>query len=114
MQRTARIRTLNEDLRTNFVGGQIALTPGVLALGDVPTILKQLQNFSSFDRNGDPKSERNFGAFRYEGSPYISGNGPLIYFQINYYDPALMLRSSNPAEAALTARVLTLMLAEEY
>lgn len=106
MSDTNKIRFLNDELRTSFRGGKIATTPGVLALGDLPAILKQLREFSDFPPENDPHREHGFGAFKHDGQ--------LLFWKIDYYDPELMMGSSDPAEPALTARVLTLMLAEEY
>jgi len=103
---TDRIRELNDELRTSFKGGKIATTPGVLALGDLPAILKQLREFSDFDPGNDTYGEHDFGSFRH--------NVQLLFWKIDYYDPELMMGSSDPAEPALTSRVLTLMLSDEY
>ena len=108
---TAKIRALNDELRSTFRGGKIATTPGVLALGSLPSILKQLREFSDFSSENDPNHEHDFGAFKVRNS---SGIEKLVFFKIDYYDPELMMGSADPAEPALTARVLTLMLAEEY
>src|SRR3546814_332533 len=50
--------------------------------------------------------ERDFGAFDLRGER--------IFFKIDYYDPALEFGSEDPADASLTRRVLTIMLAEDY
>ena len=112
MPNTDRIRQLNDELRTTFKGGKIAITPGVMALGDLPTILKQLREFSEFDERSDPY--RDFGAFHYEGSSHIGGKGPLLFFQISHYDNALMFASPDPTLPEVTTSVLTILLAEEY
>ena len=107
MSNTDKIRALNDELRTSFTGGKIATTPGVLALGDLPAILKQLREFSDFPPENDPYQEHDFGSFKHEGE--------LLFWKIDYYDPELMMGSPDPAEPALTARVLTLMLSSsEY
>lgn len=114
MADVAKIRALNDQLRQTFKGGKIAVTPGVLALGDLPTILQQLRDFSAFDQGNDPHQEHDFGAFNYKGRPHIVGEGPLIFFKLDYYDKELMMGSPNPAIPEVTSRVLTIMLAEEY
>ena len=106
MSNVEKIRTLNDELRTSFRGGRIATTPGVLALEDLPTILKQLQEFTDFEPGNDPHQEHDFGTFLH--------NGQLLFWKIDYYDPDLMMGSSDPAEPELTCRILTIMLAEEY
>jgi hypothetical protein len=38
----------------------------------------------------------------------------MIFFKIDYYDKALACLSPDPANASVTERVITIMLAEEY
>jgi hypothetical protein len=114
MPNTERIRQLNDELRTTFQGGKIVATQGVIAIGDMPTILKQLREFSAFDQDNDPHHEHDFGAFKYKHAQHERGDGPLIYFKLDYYDRALQFGSPDPAVPELTTRVLTIMLAEEY
>ena len=112
MPKTDRIRRLNDQLRTTFKGGKIAITPGVIALGDLPTILQQLKEFDAFDEHGDLC--RDFGAFHFSGSSPIAGKGPLLFFQISHYDKELMFASPDPTIPEVTTSVLTILLAEEY
>lgn len=111
MPDTKRIRELNDDLRVNLTGGRIAITPGVMAQGDLAPIIEQMRRFTDFEGDNDPYGEHDMGSFKVKGADGLENN---YLFVINYYDPDLMLGSSNPAEPAITARVLTLMLAEEY
>ncbi len=114
MQDIKRIRELNDKLRTTFRGGKIAITPGVMALGDLPTILKQLREFSAFDDSNDPHQEHDLGIFRYRGAAHIAGEGPTVLFKFDYYDSSLQFASPDAANEEATSRVLTIMLAEEY
>jgi hypothetical protein len=50
--------------------------------------------------------ERDFGAFDFRGQR--------IFFKIDYYDRDLAFGSDDPADASITRRVLTIMLAEDY
>ena len=50
--------------------------------------------------------ERDFGAFELRDQR--------ILFKIDYYDMALEFGSEDPADASITRRVLTVMLAEDY
>src|SRR4051794_38017171 len=111
MYDTDKVRALNDELRTTFVGGKIAATPGILALGDLPAVLQKLREFSDFSPENDPHREHDFGAFNVRSQLGIE---KLVFFKIDYYDPELMMGSPDPSEPALTARVLTIMLAEEY
>lgn len=111
MPDTKKIRALNDQLRSKFSGGKIAATQGVLQMGNLPAILEQLRAFSDFGTENDPHHEHDFGSFKAISE---DGREHLLFFKIDYYDEALMMGSPDPADAAITARVLTLMLAEEY
>ncbi len=54
----------------------------------------------------DPYGEGDFGALQVEGER--------ILFKVDYYDRSLTGQSPDPADASITTRVLTIMLAEEY
>ena len=41
-------------------------------------------------------------------------DGRKVFWKIDYYDPTMTQGSDDPASLALTRRVLTVMLAEEY
>lgn len=106
--KTARIRALNDQLRQNFAEGVAVMTPGVAALGDeaVKRIVKTIAVFDDFCHANDPHEEHDFGAF--------DADGHMIYFKIDYFDRELSMHSPDPADAAVTQRVITIMLAEEY
>ena len=106
--KTSRIRALNDQLRQNFIGGRAVITPGVAALGQaaVDRIIKTIAVFDDFCEANDPYEEHDFGAFEAEGRT--------IFFKIDYLDTALSHHSPDPADPAVTERVLTIMLAEEY
>ena len=99
MPDTAKIRALNDQLRSTFTGGRIAATPGILGLGNLPAILERLKAFSDFDSGNDPYHEHDFGAFKVTAE---DGLEKLVFFKIDYYDPELMMGSPNPADEALT------------
>jgi Protein of unknown function (DUF3768) len=106
--KTARIRALNDQLRQNFAKGIAVMTPGVAALGAeaVERIVKTIAVFDDFCHANDPYEEHDFGAFEVEGQK--------IFFKIDYYDQDLSMNSPDPADPAVTQRVITIMLAEEY
>ena len=105
---TDRIRALNDQLRRHLTGGKAVMTHGIAALGSeaVQRLLQTIAIFDDFCTANDPHGEHDFGAFEFEGAP--------IMFKIDYYDKDLNFHSPNPADPAVTERVLTIMLAEEY
>jgi len=106
--KTARIRALNDELRQRLIGGMAVMTPGIAALGPeaVARIVKTIEVYDDFCHANDPHQEHDFGAFDVEGQR--------VFFKIDYYDKALAMHSPDPADAAVTQRVITIMLAQEY
>ncbi len=108
--RQDRIRELNDALRADGPAGagRWVLTRGVQALGEalIARAVGQVQRFARFDEDGDPHDEHDFGSF--------TVCGERLLWKIDYYDAALEFGSEDPADPALTTRVLTIMLAEEY
>ena len=105
---TQRIRELNDDLRHHLIGGGAVITPGIAALGQkaVDRIVHAIAAFDDFCHANDPYKEHDFGSFEVEGER--------IFFKIDYYDRALTHHSPDPADPAVTERVITIMLADEY
>lgn len=104
-----RIRELNDAFRMKGEGkGSIMVTVGVQALGDTLTkeAMLAVKEFSDFSKDNDPWGEHDFGA--------VEIGGQKIFWKLDYYDPSLTAGSENPANEAVTHRVLTIMLASEY
>lgn len=106
--RTARIRALNDRLRQTGQGGMIVCTSGIQALGEamVREVIASVQCFDEFSQNNDPYCEHDLGSIKLAGRT--------IFWKIDYYDSDLTGGSPDPADEAVTSRVLTIMLAEEY
>jgi hypothetical protein len=103
-----RIARLNDELRKTLTGGRFMITRGVSAHPQcTPAALREaLSRYDEFDPDNDPHGERDFGSFDV-------GSAELLW-KIDYYDQELVYASPDPADPAVTVRVLTVMLAEEY
>jgi hypothetical protein len=108
--RQALIRDFNDAMRIGGPtgAGRWVLTRGVLSLGEdlVACVLTKVRAFDRFDADNDPHDEHDFGSFEVCGQA--------LFWKIDYYDIDLEHGSEDPADAAITTRILTLMLAEEY
>lgn len=102
------IRQLNDDFRTTFRGGRVMLTPGILSLTEATRseIVRRTMSFADFNDANDPYQEHDFIAFELAGAH--------IFAKIDYYAPDLQHGSDDPADPAKTARVMTIMTADEY
>lgn len=104
-----RVRELNDQFRTMGIGrGTIVITHGVQERGDsfVRQALDAVRTFEKFTYENDPWQEHDFGAFGI-------GNDRL-FWKIDPYDLSMTEMSPNPANEAVTARVLTIMMSQEY
>jgi len=104
-----RVRELNDVFRTKGQGnGTILITQAVRANGEafIQEVATAVRNFDAFSEDNDPWGEHDFGA--------LEVCGQKVFFKIDCYDPTCSQGSENPANAALTHRVLTIMLASEY
>ena len=104
-----RVRALNDRFRIEGLGnGTVLLTQGIQEVGQAFVIaaVDAVRMFSDFSESNDPWGEHDFGAVEIEGQK--------IFWKLDYYDPSMTQGSENPANEALTHRVLTIMLASEY
>lgn len=103
-----KVRVLNDQFRSTFVGGEIYVTRGIQDLGPIALgmILETVRLFSEFSDDNDPYGEHDFGAFSHDQSK--------IFWKIDYYDLERKNGSPDPTDAEVTTRVLTVMLADEY
>jgi hypothetical protein len=106
MYDTSKVRALNDTFRSSMKGGKVMLTRGIQIRHDLPLIIQKVRSFTGFDSGNDPHNEHDFGAFRQGGDQ--------VFWKIDYYDPGLQMGSPDPADPAVTTRVLTIMLAKEY
>ena len=103
-----RIRELNDDFRKRMLGGLVVMTTGIIALSPPQRqqIVRAVMMFSDFTANNDPYGERDFAS--------LTQDNMKIIFKIDYYDLDLSAASPNPSDPAVTTRVLTIMLGEEW
>jgi hypothetical protein len=115
LRRLLTIRTLNDRLRKRagvpFFGrsqDRIVITQGIAALAphDQLEAIARVRDFEDFSDDNDPHGEHDFGSF--------DQGGQTIFWKIDYYDAALEQGSEDPADPEQTARVLTILLADEW
>lgn len=108
MDKTPRIRDLNDRFRRTFVGGRVFLTVGVNALpvDEQTEILTKVRTFDGFNGGNDPYAEHDFVAIEHAGQKYFG--------KIDYYAPDMSSGCEDPSDPSKTVRVLTVMRADEY
>jgi hypothetical protein len=107
--RTETIRRLNDEARQAMgIRCRLVQTAGIAALSEAAQskIREIVETYDDFSEANDPYGEHDFGNFTYEGDK--------IYWKIDYYNKTLDGGSEDPANPALTTRVLTILLASEY
>jgi len=102
----AKIAALNDAARTSFIGCRVVITQGIAAMEDLDGLYAKVRAFNDFNDRNNPYGERDFGSVEHEGHT--------VLWQISYYDVDLLMHSPDASDPAVTCRVLTIMLAEEY
>ena len=105
---TGRIRAFNDALRRCGRGGRIMITAGLEARGseNVARVLAAVAAFDNFTDDNDMHREHDCAILRVDGIQ--------VLFKIDYFDRDLSFHSPDPSDPAVTERVMTVMLAEEY
>ena len=106
--RVKKIAELNDAFRSSLAGGRVVVTAGVAALCRRTRVeaLRAVQAFIAFTPDNDPYGEHDFGFFKAAGHEF--------FWKIDYYDRSLSRHSDDATNQAITIRVLTIMLTEEY
>ena len=106
--KTNRIRALNDALRRCGRGGRIMITAGLEARGSeqIARVLAAVAAFDNFSEDNDPYGEHDCAI--------LSVDNFQVLFKIDYFDRDLSFHSPDPSDPAVTERVMTVMLAEEY
>lgn len=103
-----KIAALNDAARASLQDCWLVVTEGVAALDDIDAVIARVQAYNAFTPNNDPYGEHDFGSFEY------GKDRQLILWKFDYYDLDLLMHSPDASDPAVTCRVLTVMLAEEY
>ena len=105
---TREIRRLNDQLRQNFTGGRVLMTPGINALESetITRVIEAVRGFDDFNVDNDPYQTHEFAMIEIDGNR--------VMFKVDAYDRNLEYASPNPADPSVTTRVLTIFLASEY
>ncbi|MEA3044692.1 MAG: hypothetical protein QOH47_2530 [Sphingomonadales bacterium] len=108
LPRAERIAQLNDRLRQTGLGGRILVTRGVQFLPGFNSmeLALALRSYDEFDVDNDPHGERDFGDLEFHGAS--------LFWKIDYCDTELAYASPDPADPAVTIRILTVMLTSEY
>jgi hypothetical protein len=107
--RKAAIRSLNDLARKAMgVASVVVQTAGIQALDPAvqSRIRERVETYRAWTSDNDPWGEHDCGAFA-EGDIRV-------FWKIDYYDRALEYHSPDPANPAVTKRVLTIMRSDEY
>ena len=124
-EHTARIARLNDLARSAMGVACTALaTVGFrsLSTSDQSRVRELIETFDAFDEDNDPHGERDFGAIYQLGDGRWTTERPRllddererVFWKLDYYDRDLRFGSEDAANPAVTRRVLTIMLADEY
>lgn len=124
-EQAARIARLNDlSRRARGVGCTVVATAGFRSLPDTDQscVRELIETFDDFTEDNDPHGERDFGAIYQLADGRWTTERPRVrenerervFWKLDYYDRELQFASENAANPAITRRVLTIMLADEY
>ena len=114
-QHTAKIRELNDALRTTrdpiawlMMNGSLVITRSLDNKGNdfIDHAVSVMRSFSDFNEDNDPWGEHDCALMEVDGETVI--------WKFDYYSPDMLVGSEAPWDASVTRRVLTLMLAQDY
>lgn len=124
-EQTARIARLN-DMARQAMGVACAAFATVgfrsLSASDQSIVRELIETYDAFDEDCDPHGERDFGCvyqlacgrWTTERPRLRDDERERVFWKLDYYDRDLRFGSEDPANPAVTRRVLTIMLADEY
>ena len=124
-EQTARIARLNDMARRAMgVACTAVATVGFRSLpeADQSRVRELIETYDAFDEDNDPHGERDFGCvyqlacgrWTTERPRLRDDERERVFWKIEYYDRDLRFGSEDAANPAVTRRLLTIMLADEY
>ncbi|OYY78996.1 MAG: hypothetical protein B7Y43_03750 [Sphingomonas sp. 28-62-20] len=89
---------------------------------DQSSVRELIETFDTFDDDNDPHGERDFGTiyqlvcgrWTTERPQSRDDERERVFWKLDYYDRAMRFASEDAANPAITRRVLTIMLSDEY
>ena len=124
-EQRARIARLN-DLARRAMGVACTAVATVgfrsLSASDQSRVRELIETYDAFDEDNNPHGERDFGCVYQLGDGQWTTERPRmcddererVFWIFDYYDRDLRFGSDDAANPAVTRRVLTIMLADEY
>lgn len=124
-EQTVRIARLN-DLARSAIGVACTAVATVgfrsLPVADQSCVRELIETFDAFDEDNDPHGERDFGTiYQLEDGRWTTERPRLsddererVFWKIDSYNLDLRFASEDAADPAITRRVLTIMLSDEY
>ncbi len=124
-EQAARIARLNDLARSAMgVACTAVATVGFRSLpeADQSRVRELIETFDAFTEDNDPHGERDFGTIYHLGDGQWTTERPRVrdderervFWKLNYYDREMRFASEDAANPAITRRVLTIMLSDEY
>jgi Protein of unknown function (DUF3768) len=124
-EQAARIARLNDLARRAMgVACTAVATVGFRSLpeADQSQVRELVETYDAFDEDNDPHGERDFGCvYRLSCGRWTTARPRVcdeererVFWKLDYYDRDLRFGSEDAANPAVTRRVLTIMLSDEY
>ena len=124
-EQTARIARLNDLARRAMgVACTAVATVGFRSLpeADKSQVRELIETYDAFDEDNDPHGERDFGTIYQLAEGRWTTERPRlredererVFWKLDYYDRQMEFASDDAANPAITRRVLTIMLSDEY
>jgi Protein of unknown function (DUF3768) len=124
-EQAARIARLNDLARIAMgIACTVVATVRFRSLPDTDQsrVRELVETFDAFTEDNDPHEERDFGCIYQVGDDRWTTERPRVrederervFWKLDYFDRELRFASDDAADPAITRRVLTIMLADEY